>query len=130
VNSAISSFGLSLGLAVTGAVLLAAMAILFTAKSDASTVLAPAQKEHVAEVLEHDAQVMSDAQLQEQIAGEPKASQEEILRINDQARPQALQIALLVPLAFSVLGLALSFPMMRLPDPAAPSPGAKLAAVG
>src|SRR5436190_8774662 len=128
VNSAISSFGLSVGLAVTGAVLLAAMAILFSAKSDASTVLAPAEKDHVAQVLKHDTQVMSDAQLQEQIAGEPKATQQEIVRINDQARPQALQIALLVPLAFSVLGLGLSFRMMRLPDPAAPS--AELAAVG
>ena len=52
VNSAISSFGLSVGLAVTGAVLLAAMAILFSAKSDASTVLADAEKDRVAEVLE------------------------------------------------------------------------------
>ena len=80
VNSAISSFGLSVGLAFTGAILLAAMSILFTAKSDASTVLAPAEKDQVAEVLEHDAQVMSDAQLQEQIADQPPATQEEILR--------------------------------------------------
>jgi len=129
VNSAISSFGLSVGLAVTGAVLLAAMALLFSAKSDASTVLTPAQKDEVAHVLKHDAQVMSDAQLQEQIASQPPATQEEILRINDQARPQALQIALFVPLVFSVMGLGLSFRMMRLPDPVA-SPAAELAAVG
>ena len=38
VNSAVSSFGLSVGLAFTGAILLAAMSILFSAKSDASTV--------------------------------------------------------------------------------------------
>src|SRR5205085_2585276 len=56
VNSSISSFGLSVGLAVTGAILLAAMAILFSAKSDASTVLAPAEKDHVAQVLKHDTQ--------------------------------------------------------------------------
>jgi MFS family permease len=129
VNSAISSFGLSVGLAFTGAILLASMALLFSAKSDASTVLAPAQKDHVAQVLKHDAQVMSDAQLQEQIADEPPATQEEILRINDRARPQALQIALLVPLLVSLLGLGFSFRMMRLPDPA-PSRAAELAAVG
>jgi hypothetical protein len=117
VNSAISSFGLSVGLAFTGAILLAAMAILFSAKSDASTVLAPAEKDHVAEVLKHDAQVMSDAQLQEQIADQPQETREEILRINDDARPQALQVALVVPLLVSLLGLALSFRMMRLPDP-------------
>jgi len=39
---------------------------------------------------------MSDAQLQEQIANQPPETQEEILRINDDARPRALQIALLV----------------------------------
>jgi hypothetical protein len=54
VNSAISSFGLSVGLAVTGAVLLAAIATLFSARSDAGTVLAPAEKDQVAKVLEHD----------------------------------------------------------------------------
>ena len=74
MNSAISSFGLSVGLALTGAILLAAMAILFSAKSDASTVLAPAEKDQVAQVLKHDAQVMSDAQLQEQIATQPPAT--------------------------------------------------------
>jgi MFS family permease len=129
VNSAISSFGLSVGLAFTGAILLASMALLFSAKSDASTVLAPAQKDHVAQVLKHDAQVMSDAQLREQIAGESPATQQEILRINDQARPQALQIALLVPLLTSLVGLGLSFRMMRLPDPA-PSSSTELTAVG
>jgi MFS family permease len=101
VNSAISSFGLSVGLAFTGAILLAAMAIFFSAKSDASTVLAPAEKDRVANVLEHDAQVLSDAQLQEQLAAQPPAAREEILRINDEARPQALQVALLVPLLVS-----------------------------
>ena len=129
MSSAISSFGLSVGLAFTGAILLAAMAILFSPKSDASTVLAPAEKDRVAEVLKHDAQVMSDAQLQDQIAGQPPETQEEILRINDDARPQALQVALLVPLLVSLLGLALSFRMMRLPDPA-PSKTAELAALG
>ena len=97
---------------------LSLITLVFTDKTNASTVLAPAQQQQVAEVLEHDAQVMSDAQLQEQIADEPPATQEEILRINDEARPQALQIALLVPLLVSLLGLGLSFRMMRLPDPA------------
>jgi MFS family permease len=129
VNSAVSSFGLSVGLAVAGAVLLASMSIAFSAKSDASTVLAPAEKDRVAEVLEHDTQVMSDDQLQKQLATQPPATQEEILRINDEARPQALQVALLVPLLLSLLGLAFSFRMMRLPDPA-PSKSAELAALG
>lgn len=71
-------------------------------------------------LLEDGAEVMGDAQLQEQLAGQPPDVQEEILRINDEARPQALQIALLVPLLACVLGLFLSIRMMRLPDPADP----------
>jgi hypothetical protein len=92
LTTLLSWFGLSVGLAFTGAILLAAMSISFSAKADASTVLAPAEEERVANALEHDAQVMSDAQLQEQLANQPPATQEEILRINDEARPQALQV--------------------------------------
>jgi hypothetical protein len=47
--------------------------------------------------------------------------QDEILQINDDAREQALQVALLVPLLVSVLGLFFAFRMMGLPDPAPPS---------
>jgi MFS family permease len=129
VNSAISSFGLSVGLAFAGAILLAALSIAFTNKSDASDVLPPADKEHVAQVLEDDAQVMSDKGLEKQLATQPPAIREEILRINDNARPQALQVALLVPLIASSLGLLFAFRMMRLPDPA-PSKAAEAAAVG
>ena len=68
---------------------------------------------------------MSDAGLEEQLAGEPPDVRAEILRINDEARPQALQIALLVPLLVAILGLFFSFRMMRLPDPA-PSTAAQL----
>ena len=117
VNSAISSFGLSVGLAFAGAILLAALSIAFTNKSDASDVLPAAEKEQVAQVLEDDAEVMSDAGLEEQLAGQPPEIQAEILRINDEARPQALQIALLIPLLASIVGLFFSFRMMRLPDP-------------
>ena len=118
VNSAVSSFGLSVGLAFTGAVLLAALSIAFTNKADASDVLPAEDKEHVADVLEDDAEVMSDQKLQEQLAGQPSEIQDEIVRINEDARPLALQVALLIPLLASVLGLLFSFRMMRLPDPA------------
>ena len=129
VNSAVSSFGLSIGLAFGGAILLAALSIAFTNKSEASNVLSPAEQEQVATVLEDDAQVMSDAQLEELLAGQPEPTREEILRINDEARPEALQFALLVPFVAAVIGLIASFPMMRLPDPV-PSEGAEGAALG
>ena len=129
VNSAISSFGLSVGLAFSGAILLAALSIAFTSKSDASEILPPADKQRVAQVLEDDAEVMSDARLEEQLASQPPEIREEILRINEDARPQALQIALAVPLLAAVLGLFFSFRMMRLPDPA-PAKAAEGAALG
>jgi hypothetical protein len=76
-----------------------------------------------------DAEVMSDAKLEEQLANQPPEVREEILRINDEARPEALQIALAVPLLAAMLGFLLSFRMMRLPDPA-PAEGAEAAALG
>jgi MFS family permease len=129
VNSAISSFGLSVGLAFTGAILLAALSIAFTNKSDASDVLPASAKDHVADVLEDDAQVMSDKGLEEQLDGQRPEVREEIVRINDDARPRALQVALLVPLLAAILGLFFSFRMMGLPDPA-PSKAAEAAALG
>ena len=119
VNSAISSFGLSVGLAFAGAILLAALSIAFTNKSDASDVLPPAEKEQVAQVLEDDAEVMSDARLEEQLAGQPPEIQEEILRINEEARPEALQVALLVPLLASDRR-----PVLLVPDDAVTRSGA------
>ena len=119
VNSAAGSFGLSFGLAFAGAIMLATLSIAFTQKSDASTVLSPAAKEQVATGLEHDAQVMSDAQLQEQIAGQPADVQEEIIAINTDARPLALQVALSVPILAGLIGFLNGFRMMRRPDPVA-----------
>ena len=117
VNSAAGSFGLSLGLALAGAVMLAVLATTFTAEARASSVLAPGDQERVAAALEHDAEVMSATGLGQLLADEPPAAREEVLRINEVARPPALQAALLVPLVAGALGLLLSFPMTRLRDP-------------
>jgi hypothetical protein len=116
VNSAAGNFGLSFGLAFAGAIMLATLAFLFTSLSEESTVLTPLEQQQVAAALEEDAQVMSNTQLQEVIAGQPEATQEEIVRINTAARPRALQVALLVPLIAGVVGLLLSFRSVRLPD--------------
>jgi hypothetical protein len=81
-----------------------------------STVLAPAEQQRVADVLEEDAQIMSNTRLEELLASQPEAIQDEIIRINTDARPRSLQVALLVPLVAGVLGLGLSLRMMRLPE--------------
>ncbi len=60
VNSAAGSFGLSFGLALAGGVMLAMLAFTFTNMTQASTVIPPDQKEQVAQVLDEDAQIMSN----------------------------------------------------------------------
>jgi EmrB/QacA subfamily drug resistance transporter len=126
VNSAAGSFGLSFGLAFAGAIMLATLSIAFTQLAQDSTVLAPAAQEQVASALEDDAQVLSNTQLEEQLAGQPAATRDEIVRINTDARPLALQVALLVPILAGLLGLFNGLRMLRRPDPA-PSSAAEMA---
>lgn len=117
VNSASGSFGLSFGLAFAGAIMLGALALSFTRMAEASTVLIPEQQQQVAAALEEDAQIISDTQLEMQLAGQPESIQEEILRINEDTRFFALQVALLVPLISALIGLITGFRMVRSPDP-------------
>jgi MFS family permease len=126
VNSAAGSFGLSFGLAFAGAILLSSLSITFTQLAKDSTVLPPASQQQVADALENDAEVLSNTQLEKQLADQPKAISDEIIRINTDARPRALQVALLVPILAALLGLFNSFRMMRQPDPA-PSEAAEVA---
>ncbi len=117
VNSAAGSFGLSFGLAFAGAIMLATLSFTFTNKAEHSTVLTPSQQQRVADALEEDAEVMSNTRLEELLAGQPEEIQDEIIRINTEARPLALQVALLIPIFAALVGLFNSFRMMRLPDP-------------
>ena len=118
VNSAGGSFGLSFGLAFAGAIMLATLSVSFTAKAEASTVLSPAEQTRVAQVLEENAQVMTNTRLDELLAEQTPAVRDEIIRINTEARPVALQVALLIPLLAALLGLLNFIRMRRLPDPA------------
>jgi EmrB/QacA subfamily drug resistance transporter len=129
VNSAAGSFGLSFGLAFSGAILLATLSVAFTNQADASDVLPAAEKAQVAQVLEDDAEVMSNTQLEELLASQPPEISAEIVRINTDVRPLALQVALLIPVLAGLLGLANSFRMARLPDPVA-TVGAEPMALG
>jgi hypothetical protein len=117
VNSAGGSFGLSFGLAMAGGVMLATLSLTFTHMAEASTVLPPSDQQLVAEALEDDAQLMSNTQLDGLVDNQPQEIQDEIIRINTDARPRALQVALLVPILAGLIGLINSFRMMRLPEP-------------
>ena len=59
---------------------------------------------------------MSNSHLDEVLAGQPTDVKAEVIHINTDARPQALQIALLVPLLAGLTGLFNAFRMVRLPD--------------
>jgi MFS family permease len=117
VNSAGGSFGLSFGLAFAGAIMLGSLSLVFTHLSDSSSVLTSRQQEQVSKGLEKNAEVMTNTHLEELLAGQPEEVQQEILQINTDARPVALQIALLVPLLAGLLGLWNGFRMTRLQDP-------------
>ncbi len=117
VNSAAGSFGLSFGLAFAGAIMLATLSIAFTDKAESSKVLPPAEQQQVADALEDDAEVMSNTQLEQLLADQPPAIRDEIIRINTDTRPLALQVALLIPILAGLIGLLNSFRMLRLPDP-------------
>jgi len=104
-------------LAFAGAIMLATLSVAFTKLADASTVLAPADKQQVAKTLEHDAEIMSNTALREQLKGQPPEVQDEIIRINTDARHTALRVALLIPTLAGLIGLFNGFRMMRLPDP-------------
>ena len=125
VNSAAGSFGLSFGLAMAGGLMLWALAVSFTHLTDSSTVIPPAQQQQISAELESNAEVMSNTQLQEQIADQPQDIQDAVLAINTEARNRSLQVALFVPALAALLGLGNSFRMRRLPDikPAAPLDG-------
>jgi hypothetical protein len=129
VNSAGGSFGLAFGLAFAGAIMLASLALTFTREAESSEVLTPAQQEQVADRLEENAEVMTNTELDQLLEGQSPAVEAEILQINKEARPIALQIALLVPLVAAVLGLAVGFRMTRLPNPE-PSAGAETLLAG
>ena len=116
VNSASGSFGLSLGLAVAGGVLLATLSLAFTNMTNASPVVPSSQQQQIAQTLEDDAQVVSNTELDELLADETPEVREEILGINTDATNLALQVALLLPILAGLLGLFNSFRMVRLPD--------------
>jgi hypothetical protein len=116
VNSTAGSFGLSFGLAICGALMLATLSLSFTRMTEASDVIPPSQQQAIANSLDDDAQVMSNTQLEAQLASEPAPLKREILRINADAPDLALQIALLVPSVACGVGLLNGRRMARLPD--------------
>ena len=72
---------------------------------------------------------MTNAKLDAQLSGQEPDVQAEIIRINTDVRPLALQVALLIPILAALGGVANSFRMVRQPDPA-PNSAAEGLALG
>jgi len=88
----------------------------FTDLVESSSVIPPSQQQTISSKLEDDAEVMSDTKLEALLVDEPPDVQAEILHINSEARDRSLQVALLVPVLASAVGVVNGFRMRRLPD--------------
>lgn len=122
VNTTAGQFGISLGTALAGTVMLFGLTSSFADLTAESTVLDGTERDAVAEALERDARIISNTEL-EALLDEAEADpelQEEILRINTEARPEALRLALLAPLFAGFVGLATSTRLPRNPAVDAP----------
>jgi hypothetical protein len=86
----------------------------FTNMIEASTLIPADQQQQIADKLDEDAEVTSNAKLEQLLAEEPEAVQGEVLSINADATNRSLQVALLVPVIAGLIGLFNSFRMMRL----------------
>jgi MFS family permease len=117
VNSAGGSFGLSFGLAFAGAIMLASLSLVFSHMAQSSSVLSESEQDKVSTQLQKNAEVLTNTHLEKLLVGQPEDVRKEIIHINTESRPIALQIALAIPLLAALLGLLNGFRMTRLPDP-------------
>jgi MFS family permease len=105
LSRSVSNLGSSMGTAVAGAVLVSALIAGVTNLTNESTVLSPADKESIAAALQGDVSAVSDAQVEERLAGQPQETVDEVVRINAEARDRALGLALLAVAALGLIGL-------------------------
>ena len=83
---------------------------------NSSPIIPADQKAQISAGLEENAQLLSNTELDALIVNQPADVEAEILRINTEARPIALQIALLVPLIAGLLGFLISLRMVKIPE--------------
>ncbi|NUT47366.1 MAG: MFS transporter [Saccharothrix sp.] len=112
-----SYLGQSVGVALSGAVLLGALLGSFTAGVNTSTALSATQKDELTTAVRQSSQTaaVSDDQARSTLAraGVTGATEEEIVRLNGQARITGLRASVLVMAGFALVGvvLALAIPV-------------------
>jgi MFS family permease len=105
VSRSVSNLGSSLGTAVAGAVLVSALISGVTNLTTESNVLSPDQKVQVTDALQGTVSAVSDAQVEELLAGQPEDVRNEVVRINREARDRALGLALAAVGVVALIGL-------------------------
>jgi MFS family permease len=106
VSRSVSNLGSSLGTAVAGAVLISALISGISDGVEDSTILQAPEKQQVTAAMEESVSAVSDAQVQEQLQGQPAATVDEVTRINRESRDRALGLALATVGLVGFIGLA------------------------
>jgi MFS family permease len=124
ISRSVSNLGSSMGTAIAGAVLISALIAGINSRVDDSTVLSDSEKQEVSAAMEGSVSAVSDAQVQEALAGRPQEVIDEVTRINREARDRALGFALISVALFSLIGLgaAMLLPADAKQMPTAPPP--------
>jgi MFS family permease len=123
VSRSVSNLGSSLGTAVSGAVMISVLIAGVTTLTQESQVLPPAYKEQITVALQGDVALLSDAQVQAALVGQPPEVVDEVVRINAEARDRALGVSLLVVGLVALLGLLASLRLPANPGQPSPQPG-------
>ena len=101
---------------------MAVLSLSFTDMTEESSAIPADQQQQIADKLDEDAEVTSNARLEQLLTEEPQAVQDEVVRINTKATNRSLQVALLIPILAGLIGLFNSFRMMRLREIEPPIP--------
>lgn len=110
VSRSASNFGSALGTAIAGSVLVSALIVGISERTEDSTVLPPEAKTQITTALEGDnISATSDTQIRELLQGQPPVVVDEVVRINAEARDRALGLALLTVGAIGLVGLVATF---------------------
>ena len=118
ISRSASNLGSSLGVAVAGSLLVAALIAGATSQVNASTAFTPQQQQQLDAALQKQVSALSDTQVQNALKGQPQQAAAEVSRIYSDARNKAMGYALISVGAVGVLGLlaALGLPPTGAPD--------------
>lgn len=126
LNASLQNLGTSLGTAVAGTMLILGLTLGFSTAVDDSDVLTPLEQAQAQSAIDRGVELVSSDVLEQGLAGQPPEAVEEVVRINADVQPRAMQLSLLSALVALAFGLLWSRRLATVPtEPhgAAASPG-------